>query len=341
MGQLVTHAAFHTALANYSRAASAAATSGHHHAALEATEDMAAALEVLARCAGGMSAGAGAGGGSSDEAAAAALAAVTVGPLSLAHNPPLYFLQPHLSCFKASLLPLKRPRESPQLSRLYTASSEANTYEHGVSPLSTSLLDAAPGLVQASYASMSTSAGGGVMEDGDGTSLVATAAARIAPAVYAAVGACAPWAARWLAAGGGGQGQGRAFLSAVLRAILAPLRNVNNNNSNNGSNGNGHNGNGQNGNVLGSNLGGGGGGGGGDLRALAPAAGALAAVLSVARPSPPDLLALPETGEALSIVPALVLSGKLPAGGGGGDCLAALGAALLRRAPGEATVGGC
>jgi hypothetical protein len=29
--------------------------------------------------------------------------------LSLAHNRP-HFLKPHLSCFKASLLPLKRPR---------------------------------------------------------------------------------------------------------------------------------------------------------------------------------------------------------------------------------------
>lgn len=242
--------AFHSALANYSRAATAAP--GHqHHQALEATEDMATALEVLARCAGGMSAGPG-----SSEAAAAALAAVT------------------------------------------------------------SLLDAAPGLVQAGY-TMSrpavTIGGAGGEEDGDGTSLVVSAAARIAPAVYVAIGACAPWAARWLAVGGGGQGQGRAFLSAVLRAVLPPLTQV-------------HDGSGEG--IIG--------GVGGDPRVLGPAAGALAAVLGVARPSPADLIALTEMGEVLTVVPAMVLSGKLPAGGGGGDCLAALGAALLRRVPSEA-----
>jgi hypothetical protein len=74
----------------------------------------------------------------------------------------------------------------------------------------------------------------------------------------------------------------------------------------------------------------------GDGLALPPAAGALAAVLGVARPSPADLLALAEMGEMVSAVPALTLSGALSAHGAGGDCLAALGAALLRRAPGEA-----
>jgi hypothetical protein len=141
----------------------------------------------------------------------------------------------------------------------------------------TSLLEAAPALAAAGYTMSEQS---GTVVGRDETSVMAAAAGRLAPAVYVAVGACAPWAARWLAAGGGGQGQSQGFLTAVLRAVLAALRS--------GGDGGGGGGGG----------GGGSGGGGGGGRALAPAAGALAAVLGVARPSPADLLALPEMGEA-------------------------------------------
>ena len=170
------------------------------------------------------------------------------------------------------------------------------------------LLESAPGLAQAARAASAggdVGVGGGVIEDGAGASLVSEAAARIPPAVYAAVGACAPWATRWLGGGGGGHpGASASLLAAVLRAVLPPLRAA------------AH---------------------GVHDPALAPAAGALTAVIGVARPSPADLLGVPETGEALRLVPELVLSGVLPADEGGGDCLGALGGALLRRAPGEAT----
>ena len=45
---------------------------------------------------------------------------------------PTYY-KPHLSCFKASLLPLKRPRELPRKA----SSLKRNTRAHGLSPSST------------------------------------------------------------------------------------------------------------------------------------------------------------------------------------------------------------
>ena len=233
--------AFRAALERYGAAASgeclttrgagAGAGAEAATAALEATEDAATALEVMARCAGGMAAG-GRGGVGGAEGSSAAVDAVTA------------------------------------------------------------LLDAAPELARVATIHARTVA--------NTAPITAASARRIPRAAYAAVGACAPWAAR-LAEASSSSSSG--FLAAALRASLEPLRRPDEYSD----------------------------------ATIAAASGAIAAALNASRPSPAELLSSSETAEAARILPAAATARRGVASVAASECLGALGAAMLRRAPGGAS----
>ena len=156
----------------------------------------------------------------------------------------------------------------------------------------TALLDAAPELARVATIHARTVA--------NTAPITAASARRIPRAAYAAVGACAPWAAR-LAEASSSSSSG--FLAAALRASLEPLRRPDEYSD----------------------------------ATIAAASGAIAAALNASRPSPAELLSSSETAEAARILPAAATARRGVASAAASECLGALGAAMLRRAPGGAS----